>query len=106
MKLKKSEVNYIVDLIIGIAFLLSVLSGIILLFFPSGDGFRGGRNSGFAVSVLGMDRWFVKDLHSVSSILMTLGVLGHFILHWNWLVCMTKKVLKRKNTVAVQNCEV
>ena len=44
------------DVIIGIAFLISVLSGILLLFLPSGGGFNGGRNAGYTATVPGMDQ--------------------------------------------------
>ncbi len=104
--LNRSTINYIIDIATGAAFLLSVLSGILLLFLPSGSGFQGGRNTHFTASILGMDRWFIKDLHSISSIVMAAGVLGHFILHWNWIVCMTRKILNRKNRSEKTKCEI
>ena len=105
-KLKRGHVNYIIDIIIGAAFLLSILSGIFLLLLPSGEGFRGGRNQGFTSTVLGMDRWLIKDIHNVSSIAMALGVLGHFILHWNWIVCMTRNLFKTGKRKPEIKCEV
>jgi hypothetical protein len=32
---------------------------------------------------LGRDRWFLKNLHTWSSIMMDIGVFGHLALHWN-----------------------
>lgn len=104
--MKRGTLNYMVDIIIGAAFLLSIFSGILLLFIPSGAGFKGGRSYESAVSILGMNRWVLKDIHNISSIIMAAGVLGHLILHWNWMVCMTRKLFKRKEDVAVKKCEV
>ena len=91
-KINRGKLNYAVDIAIGIGFILSMASGIILLFLPSGGGFQGGRNIVFQTEILGMSRWFLKDLHTYSSILMGIGVLGHLLLHWNWIVCMTRNI--------------
>lgn len=98
-KINRGTLNYIVDIAIGIGFLTAMLSGIVFLFYPSGGGFQGGRNTYFAATILGMDRWFLKDLHTWSSILMGLGVLGHIVLHWNWFVCMTKNIFARRRQI-------
>ncbi len=104
--ISRGKVNYIVDVAIGLGFLLSAFSGIVLLFIGSGDGYRGGRNIHAAVTVLGMDRWFIKDMHTISSIIMAAGVLGHLILHWKWMTCMTKNIFKRKQSLELKECEV
>ena len=104
-KLSKGKINYIVDMAAGAALIVSAISGIMLLFLPSGSGFQGGRNAAFAATVLGMDRWFIKDLHSISSIVMAAGVLAHLVLHWNWIKCMTRKVFKREGSKPAVQCE-
>ena len=88
----KAKINYWVDIMTGIAFVLSVLSGLILLFAGPGGGYQGGRNPQYQKSILFVSRNIWKELHNWSSILMALGVLGHFVLHWNWIVCMTRKL--------------
>ncbi len=86
----KARINYWIDVIIGITFLLSVVSGLVLLFAPSG-GFQGGRNAAYGKTVLLLSHHTWNQLHTWSSIAMAAGALGHLILHWNWIVCMTKR---------------
>lgn len=93
--ISKSKINYWIDVVTGLAFILSVVSGIVLLFVPSG-GFQGGRNSSYGreVLLLGHSTW--SGLHTWSSIIMAAGVFGHLILHWNWIVCMTRKYFGKR----------
>ena len=87
--MKKSTINYIIDIIIGLGFLASVITGIFLLFNTSG-GYQGGRNPQYFIHAL----WI--DIHTWSSIIMSVGVAAHLILHWNWMVCMTRKLFSQK----------
>ena len=89
--MKKSTVNYIIDIVIGLGFLVSAITGIFLFFNTSG-GYQGGRNEQYFIRALWM------DIHTWSSIIMTVGVTAHLILHWNWMVCMTRKLFSQKNT--------
>ena len=95
MKISKAKINYWIDVIIGIAFLLSVLSGLVLWLAPS-SGYQGGRNPGYGRSVLLLGHHTWSELHTWSSIAMAAGVFGHLVLHWNWMMCMTRKLFRRK----------
>ena len=88
----KGKLNYATDVIIGLAFILSALSGMVLFFVPS--GFQGGRNFYYLQPVLGLNTHTWGELHTWGSIAMVVGVGAHLILHWRWMVCMTKKLLK------------
>jgi hypothetical protein len=102
----KARTNWAVDVVIGIGFLLSALSGIALLLAPA--GFQGGRNAlyGTAFLFLGHDAW--RDLHTWSSLVMTAGVGLHLALHLNWILCMTRGVLssKRLSSRPAQLCPI
>ena len=91
----KAKINYWIDVIIGIAFILSMVSGLVLYLGPSG-GYQGGRNPAYGTTVLFLDHHAWSQLHTWSSIAMAGGVLVHLILHWNWIMCMTKKLFGRK----------
>jgi hypothetical protein len=104
MKKNRAKINYGVDLIIGIGFLLSAVSGIVLLFAGSG-GYQGGRNTHFTTEMLLLSRTAWKDLHTWSSLVMIVGVALHLVLHWNWIVLMTRNLFKRKAAVST-NTEV
>jgi hypothetical protein len=102
MKINKAKLNYWVDVVIGLGFILSAVTGIVLFVAPSG-GYQGGRNPHFGRLVLGLEHDTWKNLHNWSSLVMVAGVLGHLLLHWNWIVCMTKRVFggsKRKDRPA------
>jgi hypothetical protein len=88
---KKAQLNYAVDLLIGVSFMLSALSGLILFFAPS--GYQGGRNPYYLQSVLLLSTQTWNVLHTYSSIAMISGVGAHLVLHWEWMVCMTRKLL-------------
>ena len=92
----KAKINYFVDLAIGIGFIVSAISGIILLIAGGSGGYQGGRNPAFNQAIFLFARFTWKDIHNWSSLIMTAGVLGHLILHWNWLICMTKNLFKKK----------
>jgi hypothetical protein len=102
---KKALLNYWVDVIAGIAFAVAAISGVVLLFAVAGGGggYHGGRNRGYAASVPSLSRWFWKDLHDWSAVLAVIAVLGHFVLHWDWLTCMTRTLLRRGVTGTPQS---
>ena len=93
-KPNKARINYYLDIIIGISFVVVALSGMILFFAGSG-GYQGGRNPRHAQEVLGVSRLLWKDLHDWGGIIMMGGVFLHLLLHWKWIVCMTRNLFKR-----------
>ena len=79
--MSKTTTNYWVDLVIGLAFVFSAVSGIIFL-LPISDS-----------TVLGIRYTIWDQIHTWGSLLMIAGVLAHLVLHWKWIVAMTKKTL-------------
>lgn len=90
--MNKTKLNYWTDLVIGIAFVFSAVSGIVFLFPISGS------------TALGVTYQAWDQIHTWGSLLMIAGVLFHLVLHWKWLVHMTKKTFgvqpQRKTAVA------
>lgn len=95
MKANKAKLNYLVDALIAIGFIISLASGAILL-FNADSGYMGGRNPRFNQSIILFGKYTWKEIHNWSSLIMAAGVFFHFLLHWNWIVCMTKKIFKRE----------
>ena len=91
----EAKINYWVDIIIGIAFVITAFSGLVMFFAGPSGGYQGGRNPLYFKPILIFSRTTWKELHNWSSIAMVLGILGHFILHWNWLVCMTRNLFRK-----------
>ena len=92
--MSKAKINYWVDLVIGIAFVLSALSGMVLFFAPS--GYQGGRNVYYGQQVLLLTTHTWDTIHTWGSIAMIAGVGAHLMLHWDWMICMTRRMLTRK----------
>ena len=89
----KVRLFYILDIVIAIAFLLTAISSVVFLFGGSG-GYEGGRNADFQTEMLGISRWTWKDLHTWTGLVMIAGAALHILLHWNWIVCATRRVLQ------------
>ena len=85
--MSKTKTNYLVDILILAAFLLTGLSGIILLLVPGGRGLS-------QYVVLGITRAGWVELHDWAGISTMIGVFLHFVLHWKWLVCMTGNIFR------------
>jgi hypothetical protein len=79
---KKAKLNYWVDVGIGISFVLSAISGLVFL-LPVAPSAR----------VLGIGYSLWSELHTWSSVGMILGVGAHLVLHWRWILTMTKKMI-------------
>jgi len=77
--MSKTKTNYWIDVVIAIAFVLSATSGIVFLFPANGT------------SALGVSYRVWDQVHTWGSLLMIAGVLAHLVLHWKWIVTMTKK---------------
>ena len=84
--MNKTKINYFVDILILVAFLLTGLSGIVLLMIPGGRGLS-------QYVVLGIPRAGWAELHDWAGIGTMIGVFLHFVIHWKWLVYMTRKML-------------
>ena len=104
----RSRVNYWVDVLIAVAFVVAGVSGVVLLAAGTGGGYRGGRNPVALREVLFLSRTAWKDLHDWSGIAMMAGVLGHLVLHARWIGCMTRNLFRRSapRRRATQSCPV
>jgi hypothetical protein len=91
--ISKTKLNFVVDAMILMAFLVSVVSGVVLMAMPHG-GYQGGRNLAFDATFLFLSRGEWSDLHVWSSLGMIAGIVVHVALHWRWIVCMVKRFMK------------
>ena len=100
--MSKTRLNYWIDVAIGFFFILSALSGLLLFFYPS--GYQGGRNPYYGQTILLLTTHQWDALHTWSSIGMIAGVGAHLVLHWKWMLCMTRKLFERPKVRAVESC--
>lgn len=81
------KVNYFVDLVMGIAFVLVACTGVIK--FP-------GLLRLIGMSKLAIPWGPISFIHDWSGVVMAVLVLVHLILHWRWIVSMTKSFFKKR----------
>ena len=94
--MKKATRNYLVNLIMFVLALFEVVSGFVLwLVLPRGGGYMGGRGlSTEATFLWSRDTWL--DLHNWVAVALVVVVVIHLILHWKWIVHMTKRLGRKK----------
>lgn len=85
----KAKTNYLIDVITLIAFIVTAVTGVVLFFIPSGN------RSGYT-EVFGVIKQVWSEWHQWFGIVMIALALIHFLLHWNWFVCMTRNIFRKK----------
>jgi hypothetical protein len=103
--MKKVHINFLLDAVIALAFTISAVGGLAFLAMGEG-GYQGGRNTAFTTSFLGIPRSSWSDLHLLSSLVMITGVIVHIVLHWKWILCVTKQFIPALPRKKEQACEV
>ncbi len=88
----RTSFNYWLDVVIGIAFIASLVTGVAFLFMGTG-GYEGGRNTAYQAAFLGIAREVWRPLHTFTSCVMTVGVGLHLVFHFRWITCVTKRML-------------
>lgn len=88
--MRKSTRNYLLVLIMFLLALFQVVSGFVLwLVLPRGGGYMGGRGlTEEAVFLWSRDTW--STFHNWVAVGLLVMVVIHIILHWRWIVFMTK----------------
>jgi hypothetical protein len=87
----KAKLNYFIDILMAVSFVITALTGlIILLFLP--EGIRQGGYQQF----LGLTKRFLADVHNISGIILVILGLTHLFMHLNWISCMTKNIFRKK----------
>ena len=89
--MNKTKINYFVDFIGLVAFLVVATTGFWRwLFLPSG-----GVGRGVDPSIVDFRRTLIL-WHDWGSVVLTIVIILHFVLHWKWIVCMTKTFFGKK----------
>jgi len=82
----KGKLCYFVDIGLALSFLVSFITGI--LKWPS-------LTIHFTAVYRIIPMQYLVTIHDWSGIAMGVFVLIHLVLHWKWIVTMTKKIFKR-----------
>ena len=92
---KKAKINYVVDVIILILFVISTLSGFGLM-RPKEERAIGSQ------IIIDSSRTVIIDIHILSSFLMVASILVHLGLHWRWTVAMTRNIAQRQEELSMK----
>ena len=87
--MSKLKLNYLVDFLAAISFLIVAKTGLIIFFFLPEGVRRGGYQEFF-----GITKNTYVGIHNWSGIILIILIVFHFILHWQWIVCTTKNLFK------------
>jgi len=83
----KGRLNYFIDCGLIITFLLAFITGVIKI--PELTRYLGDVFLFVSASTL-------SKTHDISSMVMGLLVLAHIVLHWRWIIAMTKSTFGKK----------
>ena len=86
--MRKALVNYWVDMVTGVAFLLCAVTGIVRLFPAETVSISSGGQA--VIFGIGVAAW--QTIHDWSGAIMAAGVGAHTVLHLRWLAHMTRRI--------------
>jgi ABC-type dipeptide/oligopeptide/nickel transport system permease subunit len=91
---RKATGNYILALVMVLLALFQAVSGFVLwLVLPRGDGYMGGRGEQ-STFLWTRDSWIT--IHDWTAVALVVIVVIHIILHWGWIVRMTRSYLRQE----------
>ena len=90
--MEKNIIKYILDVGLGISFLIVTLTGIFKF-----SGFR--EFLGISLGYRDPPMPLISAFHDWSGIVMAILVLGHLILNWDWIVGITKGFFEKEECV-------
>lgn len=90
--MEKSKINYIIDVLAGVSFVITAITGLIIFLF-----LRGGNQGITWLNQVGITKHFLVDVHDWSGIVFILLGAVHLILHLEWILYMTKNILSKKD---------
>lgn len=85
--MERTTLHYIVDVALGIDFLILFITGLVK--FP-------GLPHALGLGTLKLPMGIISNIHDWSGIALALLVFLHLVLHWSWISTMTRKVFRRK----------
>jgi len=89
--MERHKINYIIDFLMILSFIVTAITALVIFFFlPSGV------KQGSYQTFLGITKATWGFYHDWSGIIFILLVIVHLVLHWKWIVCITKNIFSEK----------
>jgi hypothetical protein len=95
----RNRIFVIVDLIIALSFFLTAVSGIYFLLGPAGVSSRN-----IPAFIFAAQAWDL--IHTWASVAMISGLMLHLVLHWSWIVSVSKRFLIPERKIKSQTVSV
>ncbi len=90
--MKRAELNYWIDVLLVICLIVVAISGLVLFFaFTSGQ-----PGVGRSVTFMGTHKSDWQPWHNIFGLVMTVLMVLHLIMHFNFMKVMTKNLFKSK----------
>ena len=89
---KRTKINFFIDLFMAVSFFIVAIAGLVIFFFLPSGVIRGGYQEFLSLT---KQTWVA--VHNWFGIILIILMTIHLILHWNWIVTMTKKLIQRKD---------
>jgi preprotein translocase subunit SecY len=83
---RRSRFNLLLNLVVGLSFLVTAISGIYLLFVP------GGRGSVDPIFLFSRITWDL--IHTWAGVTLIVAGVIHFAIHWRWVVNVSTSISK------------
>ena len=83
----RSRFNVGINILIGVSFLLTALSGVYFIFFPGGS-----HGVGDPVFLFSRTTWDL--IHTWAGIVLIDAAVVHFSIHWGWVAKVTSKMFR------------
>ncbi len=90
--MEKNTIRYILDIGLVISFLAVALTGIFKF-----SGFR--EFLGISISYRDAPMPLISTVHDWSGVAMSLIVMGHLILNWDWMTGMTRELFRKEEII-------
>jgi len=74
--MNKLKINYILDILLGISFIIVAITGMVLVFKL-------------------VPKHTLVQLHDISGIIFIILSIAHIVLHFNWFICVTKNMFTK-----------
>jgi hypothetical protein len=91
--MRKATRNYLLALVMALLGLFQAVSGFVLWWVLPRGGYQGGRGSD-GTFLWTRDSWI--NFHDWTAVALVIIVLVHVILHWRWIVWMTRSYFRPK----------
>ena len=88
--MRNQKIKYWISLLLLLLFFITTISGLVIWLLPYGSNVS-------KIEFIGIFKYQWKMIHVWGGLLLLIFVIIHFIDHWNWMIRMTKKILKKNN---------